>query len=1066
MDAKKLEETKLWQIYQAKIDLNNKRGEWVKEVYEAAINYLKDVRQTFKNYTLHDETHVINVMNAISGLLGDKIEKLTVGELELLILAAGLHDIGMVYTDEEKQQCYDDETACENFLRTYCPELQGCPIEDWSEDTRQWYLRTLHPFRIHEVLKNKVWNDLFDRCPLEVVPKRCILAVCQAHGESPKELRNNPNLEYLPANDASPLFCALLLRLGDLLDFDDTRAPKVLYSYVTYSEQSRMEWDKHQASAGFRYPTRPSANDLPYKARCSNPGVEHAIRDFLDWIDTELGNCIKLQKQCKEIWQQEFPFPRAVSRDEIESDGYESGDFCLTMDQEQILKLLIGENLYDNEGVFVRELLQNAVDATLLRGEMESDFDPEKSRIDLWEWNDKEGYTWFRIDDQGTGMTLGMLKRYFLKVGNSYYTSKELERDLRDHGQTHDYRGNSRFGIGFLSSFLCGDYVEVSTLYYDPNKNRREELADESYHVVHYGLRMQVTGLTGYFTLKNQAKMHQINEQLMAPEGYAESERGKIERQGYRVKPGTSIVIRLNPGKLGALDLRKVATKYLCGTRIPVYYNNEPIGQTYKEMMQEAHELAGVKCYELTEELKRQFDSCFPDVCGQYPKIVVTVTPLDTREEQPLEELSGVLTKYEVCFDKKPQWKAKDQLYTIRTYLRKEQHGGLEAWLVAINSNSSFGYYDTWIDLERQYGSEVMTLFEAELEKWSFCPLEKQLSDVWKPFLEHVDLYTVWKAYCDYQQQREMSFPVEKCGVINTERLLSCDVDNRLICAYKGIMSGKIHTPSYGNHYCLATLLLGDKCAPKVEVSRSRILALPLKVLITISCIMKKYQMNDGIQAFWISLEIGSNYTLKEWRAARTYHMEKWINTNFEDYFAEIQQALQKAKDSTLIEKYYFSIGNQSESEIMYKYLMSYLQDKYHMTVNYQEGQRISFSDKKEDVDSDIYDVFPPMMFCDAVNDESRQYICNAEASDRRCITADHPFIIWLLKNSVKLNQYYKRQFQQIINCLCKSNAEKIIKECNYIREQLLALSEHHGVDVRAFPQLSMKDFWQQGENE
>lgn len=75
---------------------------------------------------------------------------------------------------------------------------------------------------------------------------------------------------------------------------------------------------------------------------------------------------------------------------------------------------------------------------------------PEKARIDLWEWNDAEGNVWFRIDDQGTGMTLGMLRRYFLKVGNSYYHSQELERDLRDHGQTKAYYGISRFGIGFL----------------------------------------------------------------------------------------------------------------------------------------------------------------------------------------------------------------------------------------------------------------------------------------------------------------------------------------------------------------------------------------------------------------------------------------------------------------------------------------------------------------------------------------------------------------------------------------------------------------------------------------
>ena len=38
-----------------------------------------------------------------------------------------------------------------------------------------------------------------------------------------------------------------------LLDFDDTRAPRVLYSYAAYNEKSREEWKKHQSSAGFSY---------------------------------------------------------------------------------------------------------------------------------------------------------------------------------------------------------------------------------------------------------------------------------------------------------------------------------------------------------------------------------------------------------------------------------------------------------------------------------------------------------------------------------------------------------------------------------------------------------------------------------------------------------------------------------------------------------------------------------------------------------------------------------------------------------------------------------------------
>lgn len=179
-----LESTALWRAYREKMSSDEERMAWVKKVYEEAVAYLSDVRQDFKNYTLHDGTHVRNVLDAMGGLLGDWIGKLSAGEIELLILAACLHDLGMVYTDEERESAFSRERACQEFLREYAPELLGCASEEWPEDKRQWYLRTLHPFRISEVLQNEGWMELMDSWPVRAVPKRCVLAVCQAHGES------------------------------------------------------------------------------------------------------------------------------------------------------------------------------------------------------------------------------------------------------------------------------------------------------------------------------------------------------------------------------------------------------------------------------------------------------------------------------------------------------------------------------------------------------------------------------------------------------------------------------------------------------------------------------------------------------------------------------------------------------------------------------------------------------------------------------------------------------------------------------------------------------------------
>lgn len=517
----------------------------------------------------------------------------------------------------------------------------------------------LHPFRIREVLENEEWKRWIAERPLDAAPLQCILAVCQAHGEEPEKLQVNRDLEYLSASDVDPLFCALMLRLGDLLDFDDTRAPRILYQYATSSEESKKEWDKHQASAGFRYPETPSSGELPYKARCTNPEIERTVREFLDWIDDELNNSVKLQRHCRPGWRQTFPFPRAILRDEIESDGYMSGDFCLTMDQTKIMDLLVGENLYRDRDVFVRELLQNAIDVTMLRGKMDPNFVPEHSRIDLWEWNDEAGNVWFRIDDRGIGMTLGMLQRYFLKVGNSYYNSKELERDLLEHRQTRNYRGISRFGIGFLSCFLNGDFAEVSTLYFDPEKNQRENSVLGDSKLLRYGLRMKVTGLSGYYVIKNQAKHHPAGEGIPKPDWEEMGGEEHLERNGYRACPGTSIAVCLNPGKLGAVDLRASAEKYLCGSRVPVYYNNKRIGLTYDEVMQAFHEMEGRHRCELTSEMKEAFDRCFPEVRGQYPVLDIIVAALDSPENQVLPGLSGGLIRYDAHFDKTPRWNMK-----------------------------------------------------------------------------------------------------------------------------------------------------------------------------------------------------------------------------------------------------------------------------------------------------------------------------------------------------------------------------------------------------------------------
>ena len=183
------------------------------------------------------------------------------------------------------------------------------------------------------------------------------------------------------------------------------------------------------------------------------------------------------------------------------------------------------------------------------------------------------------------------------------------------------------------------------------------------------------------------------------------------------------------------------------------------------------------------------------------------------------------------------------------------------------------------------------------------------------------------------------------------------------------------------------------------------------------------------------------------------------MNTSQRDYFDKRVHFFEEPSNTEKHNERIY-MGNHSEYSLLNLYQDAYLQTTYEMRIDYVEGQLISFSRKDENDIEYGLEIFPPMRFCKAQNDESRGYLCCADAFYRKGITLDHPFMIWLTQNAFLLNKYYQRQFAQIISCIRYDDAKDIISEINVIRQQLIGLPEHHGVDINGFPQLSENDFW------
>src|SRR5258705_5187210 len=74
----------------------------VEDCFEDAVNRTKSVIKHMPQYTLHDEVHLLRVVDIMGRLIPkETVERLRPLELAGLILSAAYHDIGMAPSEQE-----------------------------------------------------------------------------------------------------------------------------------------------------------------------------------------------------------------------------------------------------------------------------------------------------------------------------------------------------------------------------------------------------------------------------------------------------------------------------------------------------------------------------------------------------------------------------------------------------------------------------------------------------------------------------------------------------------------------------------------------------------------------------------------------------------------------------------------------------------------------------------------------------------------------------------------------------------------------------------------------------
>ena len=471
-----------------------------KKVIPTALNAVSSL---FPHYSLHDETHSITIINNIVRVFGiDNIEKLSAIDIWLILEASYSHDIGMVVTSEELVQSLssndfinffedlikDEKNGLHEFASQfdivknkikYRSNYLNLELHDGIKFILAEFFRRKHSARSKEIIANPS-KTLSMSSPRGVIPQRIfkILGdICSSHTKSFEEVLELPFCEVgINIEDAHPRFIACLLRIGDLLDLDNNRFSEVMLRTLTKIPIETLNHkSKHLSIESFRV----DREKIEVSAKCDNYDTANITQHWFNYLNSEIS-------QQMINWNIIVPFKDlgylpTIGNLKVELSNYDYIDGKnkpkFRVDTDKALDLLQGAGLYDGAYQCIREVLQNAVDATLIRIWLEykdsKDFSTPQSS-DFLEIiknfpvmiNIKEKAitgelkNWLiEVIDKGTGISSDDLI-YLMNTGSS---SKNKARTNVIDSMPAWMRPSGTFGIGFQSIFMLADIVKIET---------------------------------------------------------------------------------------------------------------------------------------------------------------------------------------------------------------------------------------------------------------------------------------------------------------------------------------------------------------------------------------------------------------------------------------------------------------------------------------------------------------------------------------------------------------------------------------------------------------------------
>jgi molecular chaperone HtpG len=481
----------------------------VVELRDRISDWLSYIPETFPHYTRHTVVHSDAIISQLSKLLFQEEEsvqpviKLSGMEAYILAVASYMHDTGMVVSNAEKQKILESEgwrewvsqegiggrrwreiealrkgpIPAESAVRNFLADLE-------TRFLMAEFIRRTHHFRA-QVFMTQLSEHLPQFAFQDPMLMRAIANVCIAHGLPQSELQDRdryPDRTDIQEQQVNLRFLAILLRLGDLLDLSTDRACSLLLNAACpLPAESLAHWSQYKRIV--RRLTSPDRIEIV--AQCETQEEHRALKDWCEWIVQEIRNAAVTMARSERHRDWQPPIATidcseaTIRIEPAPNASYIPSNWRFELDEDMVFRRLI-HDLYVEPKSFVRELIQNALDATRcqmyldLRDESEETPDsptqvPEVRRqrypvklalstIDVISplSGEVEKRQVLAFEDVGIGMDREILQRYLLQIGRSYYTTYDFQKNFK-------FVPTSRFGTGFLSVFNVSDHISIET---------------------------------------------------------------------------------------------------------------------------------------------------------------------------------------------------------------------------------------------------------------------------------------------------------------------------------------------------------------------------------------------------------------------------------------------------------------------------------------------------------------------------------------------------------------------------------------------------------------------------